>query len=164
MRALKANFDPGQPRDDAGRWTAVGGINDTRVISDETPDALIPGADYAGANGHHYVPREIFGDERYELSPEARQTFENATTGRLNDPTSNTYDRMHREYNRAAREAFEDFLERNHIRPEEMTSEQARSFLQELKASREPRIRQFNMRLWLRESLHSLRRGLIGRE
>lgn len=50
--ARKANFNPDQPRDELGRWTDTdgggSGINDSRVISDATPDnAAVPGAQYA---------------------------------------------------------------------------------------------------------------------
>jgi hypothetical protein len=48
MRAMKANFNPGQRRDERGRWTAEGGVEVTTYDSfltgiptiDETSDAL----------------------------------------------------------------------------------------------------------------------------
>jgi hypothetical protein len=51
-RAIKANYNPNQPRDDHGRWTdgggGDGGLDDPRVLSDATPDSdWKPGAQYA---------------------------------------------------------------------------------------------------------------------
>lgn len=108
MRALKANFNPAQPRDARGWWTVQNGrqlaqgesINDPRVISDATPDSWILGEDYA-ADGHHFVSRGVFTNEKYDFSPETMKVFETETTGRLKDPTSNRYDDMHRQYNKA---------------------------------------------------------------
>lgn len=135
MRALKAGFNPDQPRDELGRWTddgveepdVVGGINDPRVISDADLDPIIPGAQYA-ANGHHYVARAIFNDSKYSLSAEALEVFKKETTGQLQDPTSNRFDDQHRQYNKAVREAFEDYLQQKRIRPDRMTSDEAKEF------------------------------------
>jgi hypothetical protein len=70
----KANFNPNQPRvpagnPDGGQWTGEGGgagsarINDSRVISDATPDALRPGAQYAELKrpgiGHNNPPPDV---------------------------------------------------------------------------------------------------------
>jgi hypothetical protein len=61
LLGAKANFNPDQPRDELGRWTDAGGghvvgqgsdefIDDSRVISDATPDNdWKPGAQYAQA-------------------------------------------------------------------------------------------------------------------
>src|ERR1043165_4830818 len=56
----KYGFDPDQPRDELGRWTDAGGESqspsidssdvpqsDRQVLSDETPDPIRPGAQYA---------------------------------------------------------------------------------------------------------------------
>lgn len=69
QRATK--FNPDQPRvpagnPDGGQWTSGGGgegINDSRVISDETPDNLKPGAQYAELKrpgiGHNNPPPDV---------------------------------------------------------------------------------------------------------
>jgi hypothetical protein len=51
------------------------------------------------------------------------------------------------------------YLRDNGIRPEAMTAEQASKFLDEVKRSRDPRIRDFNLRIFRREFLFQLRRG-----
>lgn len=164
MRALKANFNPAQPRDELGRWTdghgqgsgEGGSINDPRVISDAIPDGWIPGAQYA-ANGHHFVPRGVFSNDKYDFSPETMKVFETETTGHLKDRTSNRYDDMHRKYNKAVGEKLDQFLEKNNITSREMTPDQAKSFAEGIKKSSDPRIRQLNQRIYMREIRRSLR-------
>ncbi|MGH6768373.1 MAG: hypothetical protein ACRECO_05050, partial [Xanthobacteraceae bacterium] len=72
MRELrrKANFNPKQPRvptgnPDGGQWTSDGGglpINDSRVISDASPDPVRSGAQYAELKrpgiGHNKPPSD----------------------------------------------------------------------------------------------------------
>jgi hypothetical protein len=54
--ALKAGFNPDQPRDELGRWTDTGGGNsDPRVMSDTVPDiSWMPGAQYAQNDTQRY--------------------------------------------------------------------------------------------------------------
>jgi hypothetical protein len=161
---VKAGFNEEEPRDWRGRWTlGGGGINDSRVLSDAMPDPIVPWADYA-ADGHHYVSRSVFGNPKYSLSPEALAVFETEKTGSLNVPESNRYDQMHRDYNRAVEESLDRFLKTNNIDPKQMTTEQAKAFAGQVKGSDDPRIRRFNMRIWMRESMYWLRRGVRGRE
>lgn len=158
MRALKANFNPAQPRDERGRWTdESGGINDPRIISDATPDGWVVGAEYAAADGHHFVPRGIFGKEKYDFPADTLKALEAETTGRLKDPSSNFFDKMHREYNDAVEEALDRFIRRNNIGKGQMTPDEARIFASEIRKSEEPRIRQFNKRVYMREIMRSLR-------
>lgn len=163
LLAFKANFDPDQPRDDIGRWTSAGGRDESRIVSDALPDPIIPWAEYAG-EGHHYVPRNVFGNPKYSLSSEALDVFESERTGSLKVPTSNYFDRLHRDYNDGVEESLDQFLKTNKIDPAQMTAEQAKAFSSQAKASDDPRIRRFNMRLWMRESMYWLRRGIRGRE
>lgn len=158
MRAIKAGFKPDQPRDERGRWTdGSGGLNDPRVLSDETPDGWIPGAEYAATDGHHFVPRGVFGKEKYGFTSEVLEIFKKETTGQLRDPTSNRYDTMHREYNDAVEEALDRFMKNNNIGRGQMTPDEARAFASEIRRSDEPRIRQFNKRVYMREIMRSLR-------
>ncbi|MEW6451166.1 MAG: hypothetical protein AB1490_10980 [Pseudomonadota bacterium] len=106
--------------------------------------------------GHHWVPRELWAKEKF--SQEALDVFKKAVTGPLNDPTSNFYDGMHRQYSTAVGQSLNQFLTRNGISADQMTSDQARQFVDEVKRSNDPRIRQFNMRLWMREFQYHIRR------
>jgi hypothetical protein len=149
---------------DGGQWTdAGGGITDPRVLSDATPDPIAPGMQFA-ADGHHYVPQGVYGKEKYNFRPETLKALDDAKTGPLRNPTSNRYDELHRQYNKAVEETLDRYLERNRIRSDQMTPAQARSFAKEILSSNDPRIRNFNMRLWMRELQHILRRGPRGTE
>jgi polyhydroxyalkanoate synthesis regulator phasin len=75
----------------------------------------------------------------------------------LNDPSSNQYDGVHRTYNKAVEEKLDQFLERNNITSREMTPEQAKSFADEIKKSSDPRIRQLNLRIYMREIMRGFR-------
>ncbi len=112
----EGGVQPNQPRvprgnPDGGQWTSEG-TTDSRVLSDATPDPIVPWAQYAAADGHHYVPRGVFENEKYSFSSETLQAFEDVKTGPLNDPTSNWYDEPHRNYNKAVEEALDRFLAR----------------------------------------------------
>lgn len=120
------------------------------------PEGWILGEEYA-ADGHHFVSRGVFTNEKYDFSPETMKVFETETTGRLKDPTSNRYDDMHRKYNKAVGEKLDQFLKRNNITSREMTPDQAKYFSDEIRKSTDLRIRQFNQRIYMREIMRSLR-------
>jgi hypothetical protein len=150
----KAGFNSDQPRvpagnPDGGQWTsgdgAAGGGRDITEFSAARRDR---------AMGHHYVHRSLY--EKLPLPPETRQVREDANTGRLYDSRSNKYDGPHRIYNEAVKEHFERFIESNKIQLEKMTPDQARQFVKDVQGSRDPRIRNYNMRIWLREILRRL--------
>ena len=104
------------------------------------------------AVGHHYIPKGVFGKEKYSaLSDEARAVFEKSTTGPLQDPTSNYNDQLHREYNKAVEEALDKFLKTKGIRLEKMTGDEARMFVNEVWNSEDPRILGFKRRMLWRE-------------
>ncbi len=162
----EGKYSPDQPRvpaghTEGGQWTADGGgggITDRRVLSDESPDPIKPGARYAAAaKGHHRVPRAVFENEKYSFRPDTLKEFEDQITGPLNDPSSNRYDRLHREYNLAVEEALDRYLERNEITSDQMTPEDVRRFTDELKQSRDLRIRNFILRMILLESIRRYR-------
>jgi hypothetical protein len=102
--------------------------------------------------------------EKYSFCAETLRVLEEAKTGPLRDPTSNRYDEVHRQYNKAVEEALDGYLERHNIRGNQMTPEQARTFTNEVKSSRDPRIQRFNLRLWTRELNWWIRYGPRGRE
>jgi hypothetical protein len=74
------------------------------------------------------------------------------------------WSKEHQIYNEAVREQFGRFLERNNIRPEQMTPNQARSFVLEILGSRDPRIRNYNVGILKRELQYRLRWGFRGTE
>jgi hypothetical protein len=108
--------------------------------------------------GHHYVPRKVFENKQLNLSTEAQKVFDRGRTGPLQGQVHRG-GKDHDEYNRAVREHMLRYLRDNGIRPEAMTAEQANKFLDEVKRSRDPRIRDFNLRIFRREFLFQLRRG-----
>jgi RHS repeat-associated protein len=87
--------------------------------------------------GHHYIPQQVY--KSYPLPAETKEIFDRATTG----PVEHYFDKGHRQYNKAAREFFEEFLKRNNIDPSKMTPEQAKQCLDELKKSQEPSIKDY---------------------
>lgn len=184
MRAVKANFNPAQLRvpagnSDGGRWTDEGsswdnlraqyvrsdGINDRRVVLDANPglQRIVPYADYAGV-GHHYPPRAVFKD--YPFPPETRKVFEKATTWHLHYEGNNAWNEQHMAYNDAVRTLFRDFFKRTQIEPSQMTPSEAEALVKEIMDSKEPRIRNFNRMVKLREVIHSYRKrfGFRGNE
>lgn len=185
--ALKAGFRPDQPRWPAGsgrisgRWSGGAGTGGPVVepkprrtiapaadpeaqrasptLTDETPDnTWKPGARYA-ATGHHWTPKAVFNKEKYSFQPQTRKVLDDLTTGPLTDPTSNWFDEQHRLYNKAVEEALDSFLTRNNIRSDQMTPDQARSFIRSIIRSGDPRIRPFVRRMIFRELQQFLRRG-----
>lgn len=154
----KANFNPAQPRVpagnlDGGRWTSDQGRSTGGVITDFSS--------VTRSRGHHLVPRSVF--QKYPLSAETRQVFEGATTGKLYYEGNNTWDRAHRVYRDAVDEHFSDFMQRNGIQPETMTPDQARNLIGEIESSVDPRVRNFNRAIRLREIINRIRSRAIFR-
>jgi hypothetical protein len=152
---LKAGFNPNQPRwpagsgRDSGRWSGGSGgvweFSAVRRRSGSKPD------------GHHYVPHSLYRD--LPLPEPTRKVFDDAKTGRL-------YAEVHRNsvehvrYNEAVRDLFKRFVADNAIKFERMTPEQAKTFVDMVKRSSDPRIRNFNVRILLREAQYWIRRIL----
>jgi hypothetical protein len=157
LRSLlrKAGFKPNQPRwpkgsgENGGRWS--GGT--------AAPNAQATARPIRG--GHHFVPRKLF--EKEPLQPETRRIFEDAVTGPLN-AGPHRGGREHDIYTDAVIEHYRRFLNENRITSEEMTSDQARKFVDEAKRSTDPRIRGFNMRIYMREIMYWFRRIPRGNE
>ena len=144
-----AGFRQDQPRwpkgsgDDSGRWS--GGAGTAPPQTGAAPPR----------GGHHFVPRAVFGKQ--PLRPETQKVFEQGVTGPLKTgPHQNSHE--HFIYNEAAAEHYNRFLRGNGIRSEDMTPDQARKFLEEVKRSGDPRIRNFNLNIFKREFLYLLRR------
>jgi hypothetical protein len=121
------------------------------------------GASEAGTNGagriprgHHYVPGQLYRNE--PLKPETRKVFEEGTTGPLYGK-AHRFDKAHQEYNEGVIDAFGRFKTKNGIaRSEDVTPEQAKKFLDDVKTSSDPRIRGYNMRIYMQEFQFYLRR------
>ncbi len=144
-------YNPEQPRVPAGNphggeWTNAfaGSLHGNEA---ETVPADAERVEVA-ADGHHFVPRAVFGKEN--LQPETRRVFENEKTGPLLSGR-HYFDQPHRNYNEAVRERFNQFLSDRGIRSDQMSPSQAREFSESIRRSSEPRIRDFNYRLYQRE-------------
>lgn len=90
------------------------------------------------------MPRAIF--DKLPLKPETRRVLEHAVTGPLS-PGTHGWDKEHKAYNKAVKNLWDEFLKRQAIIVEEMTSGQASHFLDEVRHSNNPVIRDFNARL-----------------
>jgi hypothetical protein len=170
LRRFQCKYSPSQPRvpagnPDGGEWTtgsngrALARENQTAEHGDDNNETNPPVLLVADRpKGHHYVNQSLY--KSLPLSPETRKVFEEATTGPLNEPHG--WSREHFQYNHAVKESLDKFMDTNKISPEGMTPDQARSFVEEVKASPDPRIRNFNMRLMLREFLRRPPRSFGG--
>ena len=148
----KAGFRRDQPRwpkasgREEGRWSGGAG---TEVPSNE------PSAN-PKSGGHHFVPGQLYRNE--PLKPETRKVFEDGTTGPLHGK-AHEYNEAHQDYNKGVIEAFDRFKAENGIaHSEDVTPEQAKKFLGEMRTSSDPRIRSFNMRIYMQEFQFYLRR------
>jgi hypothetical protein len=161
LLARKAGFDPSQPRVpagnfDGGQWTSEGtGGSDHADATEFSAIRRAPG--FTKPRGHHYVGREVFTG--LPLSNEARQVFMNATTGRLR-AKRHGWSKEHAQYNKAVGESLEEFLKGRNISVEQMTGDQAREFVDAVKRSTDPRIRNFNLRISRQELIYYLRYGV----
>jgi len=175
----KANFNPNQPRvpagnPDGGQWTddqgwaGNGGSEadeetDYNFDLDEFSDSKRARLARPGSrpHGHHYVSVEIYG--RMNLSAETRKVFDEEKTGRLHSHVHGN-SKEHEMYTEAVGQLLKKYMIKNDIREESMTPVQARRFVDEVKRSNDPRIRDFNMRIWRRELMYWIRRAGRGRE
>jgi hypothetical protein len=145
--SIERKYRPDQPRvpagvPEGGQWTVDDGATTTTL----------------SAAGHHHIPQSVY--KKYNLRPETRKVFEEATTGRLHDQTSNAYDKVHRDYNDAVTEHFDEYLRTNNIKPEQMTPAQAEEVIRQVVGSNDPRIRAFIMRMEMREIMYRIMRRM----
>lgn len=105
--------------------------------------------------GHHYATRMLFDDfENLPLREDTRKVFDEARSGPLLDRSVNFFTAEHRAYSDAVEDAFRSFLAEKEISSEEMTPDQAREFLYEIFRSTDPRIHDFNMRIFEQRKLY----------
>lgn len=147
----KAGFKPDQPRwpkgtEDGGRWSGGTGAELPSTGRSTNPRS----------RRHHFVPGELYRNE--QLRPETRKVFEDSVTGPLRGQQhGNSYE--HTKYNDGVQEGFDRFKSQNGIaRSGDMTPEQAKRFVDEIRNSKDPRIRSFNMKIYMREFQFYLRR------
>jgi hypothetical protein len=157
------------------------GIRDGQSTADQRTDRIrvaqlsgtvtdVDGTPYYKPGGHHEMPKGVF--EKWELRPETRQVFDKATTGKVpqmflratpdGEPQGHFWDGpegAHFAYNRAVKELSDQFLQTNNVRPENMTPDQARALLKDIRESQDPRIRDFNSTIRLLRRLFPLRTG-----
>ena len=152
----KAGFNPDQPRDEQGRWTET----DADAQADDENAAGQALLDEFGAaerpRGHHFVPRSLYRD--LPLSPDARAVFDRATTGTLRTGPHG-WSSGHLAYNEAVKELLTKFLDANGISAGMMNADHARAFVDTVRHSNEPRIREYNLRIYRQELRHLLRFG-----
>jgi hypothetical protein len=139
----KYGYNPDEPRvpkhqTGGGEWTHIAGSDDPNKASDAPgPDILYQ----KYGRGHHWVTRKIF--EKRNFSNEVKAYFDDARSGALADPRANYNTKEHRAYNDAVDDLLNQYLKQNNIAEEQMTLEQAGEFLQEVKTSSVPAIRNF---------------------
>jgi hypothetical protein len=157
LATLRAKYDPSQPRvpagnSDGGQWTDAGGGYGASE-ADEGDQELLPASAIPigwKPDGHHFMVQSIF--RKWNLKPETLKVFEEAKTGKLYAP-GHLFDAPHRQYNEAIRALSDDFLVRNSLtgRTHEMTPDQARALLKEIRESRDVRIWNYNRMILMRE-------------
>jgi hypothetical protein len=112
--------------------------------------------------GHHLVPQSLWRSE--PLPAATRQVFDRATTGPI--PGGHNFGDGHKPYNDAVGEKYEQYKAQNKIKCESMTPQQAQNFVNQVRASTDPRIRDFNQRIYARITQGAMSRipGGRGRE
>ena len=143
--------DPKHPGWSAGTPGGKGGQFRPKDGNDSKPSG--PAPDKSGneirqqkyGKGHHWVPREVFEDRGFK--PETEAIFEKATSGPLANRGVNFNTAEHMEYNLAVDELLKGYLQRNGISEQQMTTGQAQDFVDEVRASTDPRIRGLNLRI-----------------
>jgi hypothetical protein len=157
IRRLRLKYRPDQPRDERGRW-----VDDARKEGPDPPPTATDFSDarrpppFARPKGHHFVARAIYKNR--PLSPEAKKVFDDATTGPLRAQRHGWSD-SHDRYNQAVGDALDRFMKSKGVGPEQLTADQAREFVDQVKRSTEPRIRDLNLKIFRREMLFWMRFG-----
>ena len=161
--------------EESGRWMdegrGTGGLTDlVRVAQRRRSITDSEGKPYYNPGGHHELPGEVL--RKWNLPPETRQVFENATTGTVprillrtdSDGIAqghfwNGRGGAHGRYNEAVKELSAGFLWDNNIIPERMTPDQAWELLKLIRESSDPRIRDFNAMIRMLRRIYRFRTG-----
>ena len=101
--------------------------------------------DPEGLAGHHLVPQVVWRSE--PLRPETARVFDRATTGPI--PGGHNFGDGHPAYNKAVQEMW-DKAKAGGMNCQSMTPSQAEDFVRQVRQSQDPRIRDFNHRIYRR--------------
>jgi len=110
--------------------------------------------DAEGLAGHHYIPQSLWKKE--PLQSDTRRVFDRATTGPI--PGGHNYGGGHSQYNSAVRDLYDDWKNKNGIQCEKMTPQQANDFVNKIKQSSNPAIRNFNNKILMKIIMGVMRR------
>jgi len=155
----KNAYNPAEPRvpkhsTGGGEWTDSAANDDPNRAADAPKDRPPIRLQRYG-RGHHWVGWDVYS--KFNLRPEKRRVFEEATSGPLADPSVNYFSRDHRIYGRAVEGALRDYLKKNNITDDEMTPEQAEEFYLKIRWSNDRVIGGFNRKI-IRERLRYIGR------
>ncbi len=92
--------------------------------------------------GHHYVPQAVFKRLVSAKSP-AFEVFKNATTGKIPSNIEHNYNAAHRLYSASVESAMREWMNANKIDSTTMTVAQANEFIELVKTSKNPLIKDF---------------------
>lgn len=100
------------------------------------------------AAGHHFVPYVVSSEAG--VSMDAAREFSKSGTGIIpdygnSDNPHRGHSKAHIEYDRAVRSELDSYLKSNGASASSMTTNQAREFVQQIRTSSVPAIRDFNM-------------------
>lgn len=90
------------------------------------------------------------------MPQDARRVFDRATTGPI--PGGHNFGDGHNDYNKGVRELFENWKKEQKIDCAKMTPQQAEDLVSKVKNSSDPRIRDFNHRIYQRIINGAMRR------
>jgi hypothetical protein len=141
-----------------------------QVGSDGKPVTDVDGSPYYAPGGHHEMPNGVYS--KWDLSPETEKVFDQSTTGKLPKerfpgdddgmPKGHYWDGpkgAHRSYNDAVQELSDKFMRERSIFPENMTPDEARDLLKEIRESDDPRIRDYNRMIRMLRRIFRFRGG-----
>jgi hypothetical protein len=146
LRSALQKYDPDEPRvpagnPDGGQWTT----EDIQVAQNDDKEDQSDAIQAPRGEGHHWVPKGVY--EKESLQPTTKEVFDDAISGPLADNNVNRWNAEHRAYNDAVQGAFNAFLQTNNVTPEDLTPEQAQDFVDQVKASSDPRIYNLKMKI-----------------
>ena len=95
------------------------------------------------AEGHHWVIGPIRNDPN--LSPAAAQVFKDAKTGPV--PGGHNFGEGHSAY-KGVNDLWKKYLDQSKLDPSAMTKQQAEDFVSRVKTCDDPRVRNFNRKIY----------------
>jgi hypothetical protein len=168
-------YDPNQPRvpagnPDGGQWTALGLGEESEA---EYRDSATEFSSTGKSKGHHVVPRAVY--KNISLPPETRKIFDEATTGPIRLRASSEGGLLrghywdgpngaHGQYSQAVHNLLAEYMVEHKIGAERMTPDQAGTFVEKVKQSQDPRIRNYLNSIKLLQGFFRFRSGGRGLE